>query len=54
MGAVMPVKTGIQVYFRFKFKSHLASGFRRNDENRSRLLLGKFSTASLVSLRSFN
>jgi len=32
---VMPVKTGIQVRFRFKFRKPLDSGFRRNDGKRT-------------------
>jgi len=51
-GAVMPVKTGIQVCFRFKFKSRLDSGFRRNDEStptgmsKYRLKLSEMSRAT--------
>jgi hypothetical protein len=35
----MPVKTGIQVRFQFKFKTRLDSGFRRNDRSRQNLPL---------------
>jgi hypothetical protein len=47
----MPANAGIQVRFQFTIKNRLDSGFRRNDDNNSRLQSPNSESLGLVMIQ---